>query len=117
MRINKNDSFQSEQRTRSVFPRRLCRLLRGLHWKKLRGWLFREAGFGWDLEGDGEGWGGRAGWRERGVRLVSYPLMIKTLSQSCRQPDLAVFFFFLFPFFLWGGGEGGRGCLLVPGCR
>jgi hypothetical protein len=25
---------------------------------------------------------------ERGVRPVSYPLMIKTLSQSCRQPDL-----------------------------
>ena len=61
----------------------------------------REAGFD-GIEREGERKGERDGGGERGVRLVSHPLMIKTLSQSCRQPDLECLF--LFP--LWGGGRG-----------
>jgi len=43
------------------------------------------------MDGRGERW--------RDVRLVSYPLMIKILSQSCRQPDQA---------FLTSSSEAGR---------
>jgi hypothetical protein len=60
--------------------------------------------------------GRKRGIERRGVRLVSYPLMIKTLSQSCRQPDLGCSFS-SFAFFLRGGGEGGGGMLAGPGCR
>jgi hypothetical protein len=56
--------------------------------------------------------GRKRGMERRGVRLISYPLMIKTLSQSCRQPDLGCSFS-TFAFFLREGGEGKGECLLV----
>jgi len=68
----------------------------------------REAGFD-GIEREGERKGERDGGGERGVRLVSHPLMIKTLSQSCRQPDCCVLFLFSF------GGKGGDA--VGPGCR
>ena len=68
----------------------------------------REAEFDGIWKGRGEE-GGREGVGGRGVRLVSHPLMIKTLSQSCRQPDCCVLFLFSF------GGKGGDA--VGPGCR
>jgi len=54
-----------------------------------------------DVGADGS-WKGRGmvGERdgERGVFVLIYPLMIKTLSQSCRQPDCGVPFSFAFFF-------------------
>jgi hypothetical protein len=53
------------------------------------------------MVGEGDG--------ERGVFVLIYPLMIKTLSQSCRQPDCCVSFL---------GPSGVReGMLCGPGCR
>lgn len=78
------------------FSRRLRRLLRGLHEKEARLVVRRTGiwvGFGRRGEWKGGSWD-RGMKRERGVRrFFVYPLMIKTLSQSCRQPDLVSFSF------------------------
>ena len=50
------------------------------------------------------------GERERCSSCFTSPLMIKPLSQSCRQPDCGVFSFFFFSF---GGERGGMLCVLV----